>query len=255
MGTISYDLKDKVAIITGGTRGIGLGIAKQLLEEGAKVVICGRKEEGLATAAQVLNEGDNLLTVRAHIGKEADVAALFQKAVDIFGKVDILINNVGMNLMVPSVADADPGLWQKIIDTNLTGTFLCSRKAAEIMKPAGGGSIVNISSIAGRQASPTMGIYGIAKAGVEMLTQVLAAELASSKIRVNAVAPGMVRTDFSKPLWENTAIHDKIVKDIPMRRIAECIEIVHPTLFLASEAAGYITGQTIVIDGGATTSR
>ncbi len=255
MGTISYDLKDKVAIVTGGSRGIGLEIAKRLLEEGAKVVICGRKEEGLATAAETLNGGNNLITVRAHVGKEADVAALFERAIDTFGRVDILINNVGMNIMVPSVADADPGLWQKIIDTNLNGTFLCSRKAAEIMKTSGGGSIVNISSIAGRQASPTMGIYGIAKAGVEMLTQVLAAELASSKIRVNAVAPGVVRTDFSKPLWSNTAIHDEIVKGIPLGRIAECIEVVHPTLFLASEAASYITGQTIVVDGGATTSR
>lgn len=255
MGAISYDLKDNVALVTGGSRGIGLEIAKQLLEEGAQVVICGRKEEGLEKAAETLKGGDNLISVRAHIGKEADVDKLFKQAVDTFGKIDILINNVGMNLMVPSVADADLALWQKIIDTNLNGTFLCSRKAAEIMKTAGGGSIVNISSIAGRQAAPTMGIYGIAKAGVEMLTKVLAAELASSKIRVNAVAPGMVRTDFSRPLWSNTAIHDEIIKGIPMGRIAECIEIVHPTLFLASKASGYITGQTIVVDGGATTSR
>lgn len=255
MGKISYGLKDKVALVTGGSRGIGLEIAKQLLEEGAKVVICGRKEEGLEKAAETLKGGDNLISVRAHIGKEADVDKLFKQAVDTFGKIDILINNVGMNLMVPSVADADLALWQKIIDTNLNGTFLCSRKAAEIMKTADGGSIVNISSIAGRQASPTMGIYGIAKAGVEMLTKVLAAELAPFKIRVNAVAPGMVMTDFSKPIWSNTAIHDEIVKGIPLGRIAECIEVVHPTLFLASEASSYVTGQTVVVDGGATTSR
>ena len=255
MGTISYDLKDKVALVTGGSRGIGLEIAQSLLEEGAKVIICGRKEEGLAKAAEILNGGDNLMTVQAHVAKDADVDKLFKGAVEKFGRVDILINNVGMNLMVPSVADADPGLWQKIIDTNLTGTFLCSRKAAEIMKPLCGGSIVNISSIAGRQAAPTMGIYGIAKAAVEMLTKVLAAELAPFKIRVNAVAPGMVRTDFSKPLWSNRAIHDEVIKGIPFGRIAECIEVVHPTLFLASEASSYITGQTIVVDGGATTSR
>lgn len=253
MGKISYGLKDKVALVTGGSRGIGLEIAKKLLEEGAKVVICGRKEEGLAQAAETLNGGENILTVQAHVAKEADVDNLFTRAVETFEKIDILINNVGMNIMVPSVADADPGLWQKIIDTNLNGTYFCSRRAAEVMKPAGG-SIVNISSIAGRQASHTMGIYGIAKAGVEMLTKVMAAELASFQIRVNAVAPGMVRTDFSKPIWSNTAVHDEIVKGIPLGRIAECIEVVHPALFLASEASSYITGQTIVVDGGATTS-
>jgi len=255
MGTISYDLKDKVALVTGGSRGIGLAIAKQLLAEGARVAICGRKEQGLAEAAETLKGGDRLLTVRAHVAREGDVDTLFGQAVEQFGTIDILINNVGMNIMVPAVADADPGLWQKIIDTNLKGTFLASRRAADIMKTAGGGSIVNISSIAGRQASPTMGIYGIAKAGVEMLTKVLAAELAPFGIRVNAVAPGMVRTDFSRPLWSNQTIHDEIVKGIPLGRIAECMEVVHPVLFLASEAAGYITGQTLVIDGGATAGR
>ena len=255
MGTISYDLKDKVALVTGGSRGIGRAIAKQLLAEGAKVVICGRKEEGLAEAVETLKGGNRLLTIRAHIAREGDVDTLFQRAVEQFGTIDILINNVGMNIMVPSVADADPGLWQKIIDTNLNGTYLCSRKAADIMKSAGGGSMVNISSIAGRQAAPTMGIYGIAKAGVEMLTKVLAVELAPFKIRVNAVAPGMVRTDFSRPIWSNEAVHDEIVRGIPLGRIAECMEIVHPVLFLASEAAGYITGQTVVIDGGATAGR
>ncbi|MBN2569381.1 MAG: SDR family oxidoreductase [Deltaproteobacteria bacterium] len=255
MGIISYNLKDKVAVVTGGSRGIGLEIAKRLLEEGAQVAICGRKEEGLSKASEKLEGGDNLIAIQTHVAKEADVDKLFKGVVEKFGSIDILINNVGMNIMVPSVADAALGLWQKIIDTNLNGTFLCSRSAAEIMKTSGGGSIVNISSISGRRASPTMGIYGIAKAGVEMFTKVLAAELSTFKIRVNAVAPGMVRTDFSKPLWSNPTIHEEIVKGIPMGRIAECIEVVHPTLFLASDAASYITGQTIVVDGGSTTSR
>jgi NAD(P)-dependent dehydrogenase (short-subunit alcohol dehydrogenase family) len=157
-----------------------------------------------------------------------------------------------MNLLTASVPETDLALWQKIIDTNLNGTFLASRRAAKIMKLQGGGRIVNISSIAGRKASPGMGIYGIAKAAVEMLTRVLASELAPFKIMVNAVAPAMVRTDFSKPFWSNKEIHDQIIKGIPLGRIAEPMEIVYPVLFLASDAASFITGQTLVVDGGAT---
>ena len=157
-----------------------------------------------------------------------------------------------MNLLTASTADTDVALWQKIIDTNLTGTFICSRKAAAIMKANKSGNIVNISSIAGRKASPGMGIYGIAKAGVEMMTKVLAAELASYNIRVNAVAPAMVRTEFSKPFWSNKDIREQVVRSIPLGRIAEPMDVVHPVLFLASDAAGFITGQTIVVDGGAT---
>jgi len=159
---------------------------------------------------------------------------------------------VGMNLMTPSTADTEVAQWQKIIETNLTGTFICSRKAAAIMKQAKSGKIVSLSSIAGRKASPGMGIYGIAKAGVEMMTKVLAAELASFNIQVNAVAPAMVRTDFSRPFWSNKDIHDHVVRGIPMGRIAEPVEVVHPVLFLASEASSFITGQTIVVDGGST---
>ncbi|HPV42528.1 MAG TPA: SDR family NAD(P)-dependent oxidoreductase [Spirochaetota bacterium] len=252
MNTISYGLEGKVAVVTGGSRGIGLELAKKLIEEKAKVVICGRKKENLDAAAASLGGGGSLLTVAAHIAKEEDVNRLFEEVMSRFSRLDILINNVGMNLMTPSTADTEVAQWQKIIETNLTGTFICSRKAAAIMKQAKKGKIVSLSSIAGRKASPGMGIYGIAKAGVEMMTKVLAAELASFNIQVNAVAPAMVRTDFSKPFWSNKEIHDHVVRGIPMGRIAEPSEVVHPVLFLASEASSFITGQTIVVDGGST---
>ncbi|HOT44770.1 MAG TPA: SDR family oxidoreductase [Spirochaetota bacterium] len=252
MSTITYGLEGKVIVVTGGSRGIGLELAKKLVEEKAKIVICGRKKENLDAAAASLGGGDSLLTVAAHIAKEEDVNRLFEEVINRFSRLDILINNVGMNLMTPSTADTDVAQWQKIIETNLTGTFICSRKAAAIMKQANKGKIVSLSSIAGRKASPGMGIYGIAKAGVEMMTRVLAAELASYNIQVNAVAPAMVRTDFSKPFWSNRDIHDHVVRGIPMGRIAEPIEVVHPVLFLASEASSFITGQTIVVDGGST---
>jgi 2-deoxy-D-gluconate 3-dehydrogenase len=160
------------------------------------------------------------------------------------GRLDALVNNVGMNLLTPSIADTETSLWQKIMDTNLNGTFLCARRAARIMRPQKGGKIVTVSSIAGRKASPGMGVYGIAKAGVEMLTRVLASELASSNIQVNAVAPSMVRTEFSKPFWSNDIIYEQVVKGIPLGRIAEPMDVVHPVLFLASDAADFITGQT-----------
>jgi NAD(P)-dependent dehydrogenase (short-subunit alcohol dehydrogenase family) len=252
MGTIRYGLEDRVFVVTGGSRGIGLEIAKELVRQGAKVAICGRKHETLDDALAIINGGDRVIAASAHIAKEEDVEKMFGTVLAKFSRVDALINNVGMNLLTASVADTELSMWQKIMDTNLNGTFLCSKKASKIMQEQKKGKIVNVSSIAGRRASPAMGIYGIAKAGVEMLTKVLAAELAQFGIQVNAVAPSMVRTEFSKPFWSNDMIYEQIVKGIPMGRIAEPMDVVHPVLFLASDAADFITGQTLLVDGGAT---
>lgn len=249
---MKFDLKDKIALVTGATRGIGLDIARKLLDEGAVVFICGRKQEGLDSARETLGNPDTLFTIQAHIGKPDDVEALFTAVEQQAGRLDILINNVGMNLITPGVADLDPGLWQKIIDTNLTGTFLVSRKAAAMMRTQAAGKIVTISSIAGSKATPGMGIYGIAKAGIEMLTKVLAAEMAMFNIQVNAVAPAMVRTQFSQPFWENEEVLAHVTSTIPMKRIAEIEDVVQPVLFLASQGSSYITGQTLMVDGGAT---
>ncbi|HNU91460.1 MAG TPA: SDR family oxidoreductase [Spirochaetota bacterium] len=250
MSNVWYGLEEKVAVITGGSRGIGLELAKALVAQKAKVVVCGRKKEGLEAAVAAIDGGDRVLAVPAHIAKEEDVNALFDAAVKTFGHVDILINNVGMNLLTGSVVDTEPATWNKIIESNLTGTFLCSRKAAMIMRERKRGRIVSISSIAGRKAAPGMGIYGIAKAGIEMLTKVLAFELAQFNIQVNAVAPAMVKTDFSKPFWSNDAIRVEIEKGIPMGRIAEVEDVIHPVLFLCSDKAEFITGQVLVVDGG-----
>ena len=249
---IRYGFEDKVVVITGGSRGIGLEIARFLLQQKAKVVICGRKADGLGVAATQLNGGDYLLTVQANIAREQDVENLFDAAVRQYGGPDILINNVGMNLMTASLAETELSVWNKIIETNLTGAFLCSRKAAGIMKEKRRGKIVSVSSLTASKAAPGMGIYGIAKAGIEMMTRVLASELASFNIQVNAVAPGMVRTDFSKLFWSIPAILDQIVKTIPAGRIAEPADVVYPVLFLCSPYADYITGQTVLVDGGAT---
>ena len=251
MGDLSYGLEGRVVVVTGASRGIGLEIARLLLAQQARVVICGRKPEGLTAAVEALKGGDNLLAVSAHIAKEDDVTALFDQALEKFGAVDALINNVGMNIITGTV-DADFGVWQKIVDSNLNGAFLCSRKAGQIMREKQAGKIVSITSIAARRAAPFMGVYGIAKAGIEMMTRVIAQELAPFNIQANAVAPCMVRTQFSEPFWSNPDIYEQVVKTIPMGRIAEPADVAHPVLFLCSSAADFITGQTLTVDGGAT---
>ena len=250
MGKLSFNLEDKVFVVTGGSRGIGFEITRMLLDQKARVAICSRKQEGLDAAAAELNAGPNLLTVPAHVARAEDVDSLFNRSLDVFGRVDGLINNVGMNI-VTGLVDADPGLWSKIIDSNLNGTFLCSRKAGQILREQKSGKIVSISSLAGRRSAPFMGIYGVAKAGIEMMTKVIAQELAAFNIQVNAVAPGMVRTKFSEPFWSNSEIYEQIVKTIPLGRIAETADVAQAVLFLCSEASNFITGQTLMVDGGA----
>ena len=249
MGNLSFNLQNKVFVITGGSRGIGLETARLLLDQNARVVICGRKQEGLEAAGRELNGGERLITVQAHVAKSEEVDRLFETAMEAFGSIDGLINNVGMNI-VTGVVDADPGLWNKIIDSNLNGTFLCARRAGQIMRQHKKGKIVSLSSIAGRRSAPFMGIYGVAKAGIEMMTKVMAQELAPFNIQVNAVAPCMVRTKFSEPFWSNAEFYDQIVKAIPMGRIAEPADVAWPVLFLCSEASDFMTGQTLMVDGG-----
>ncbi len=251
MGNLSYDLGGKVVVVTGASRGIGLEIARLLVEQDARVVICGRKPEGLAAATDELKAGDNLLAVSAHIAKEDDVNTLFDQTLAKFGTVDALVNNVGMNIVTGTV-DADFGVWKKIVDSNLNGAFLCSRKAGQMMREKQKGKIVSITSIAAQKAAPFMGVYGVAKAGIEMMTKVMAQELAPFNIQANAVAPCMVRTKFSEPFWSNPDVYAQVVKTIPLGRIAEPLDVAHPALFLCSSAADFITGQTLNVDGGAT---
>ncbi len=245
-----YDLREKVFVVTGGSRGIGLEIARRLLAEDATVAICGRKEENLKAAAEAMGASDRLLAVPAHIAKPADVERLFQAVMERFGHIDGLINNVGMNIAAEAL-DADADLWRKIIDSNLTGTYLCSRAAGRILRERKTGKIVSVTSIAARRAAPFMGMYGVAKAGIEMMTRVLARELAPFNVQVNAVAPGMVRTGFSQPFWGNEEVYKHIVAGIPAGRIAEPADVAHAVLFLCSAGADFITGQTLHVDGGA----
>ncbi|MGD2124794.1 MAG: SDR family oxidoreductase [Desulfobacteraceae bacterium] len=251
MAVSNIDLSDKVALVTGGSRGLGRAIAQAMAEKGAKVVICGRKQENLDQAQKEFRElGFEVMALTAHVAKSDQVAALIQAIDEQFGKLDILVNNVGTNILTPSVAEADEGLWDKLIETNLKSAFLVSSNAYGLMKKAGGGKIINISSIAGRKAARGMGIYCVAKAALEMLTKVLALELASDHINVNAVAPSVVRTQFSQPFWSNESLLKEITNTIPMGRIAETGDVVGIVLFLASDLSNFITGDIINVDGG-----
>ncbi|MCX7678467.1 MAG: SDR family oxidoreductase [Spirochaetes bacterium] len=246
---LNFGLSGKRVLVTGGSRGIGLELARELLRQKARVAICARKQEGLNAAVAEL--GKDIIPIQAHIAKEDDVSRMFEIIQKEFKGLDVLINNAGMNLPSGNLIDTEYAAWQKIIDSNLNGTFLVSRAAAQLMRNSNGGKIVTVSSIAAHRASPAMGAYGIAKAGIEMLTKVLASELAAYGICVNAVAPAMVKTDFSKPFWGNPTIHDMIVKRIPLGRIAEIYDVVYPVLFFASPCADFITGQVLLVDGGA----
>jgi len=251
MSEEGIDLSGKVALVTGGSRGLGRDIALAMAQGGAEVAICGRKKENLDTTVEEFHRrGLDLMAECANIGKSDQVKALMQAVDEQFGRLDVLINNVGMNILTPSVVETDEGLWDKILESNLKTTFLVSTHAVTLMKGSRGGKIVNISSIAARKASRGMGIYCVAKAGVEMLTRVLAVELASDHINVNAVAPGMVRTRFSQPLWSDESLLKEVVRTIPMGRIAETGDVVGAVMFLASDLSDFITGEVITVDGG-----
>ena len=252
MGEMSLDLSGKVALVTGGSRGLGKAIAIAMAKKGADMVICGRKQENLDGAVEDFSQaGMDVMTRVANVGKSDQVAGLFQAIEKRFGKLDILVNNVGMNILTPAVAEAEESLWDKTMETNLKGTYLASSRAVSLMKKAGKGKIINISSIAARRAARGMGIYCVAKAGIEMLTRVLAVELAKDHINVNAVAPSVVKTRFSQPFWSNEDLLNEIVKTIPMGRIAETNDVVGTVLFLASSLSDFITGEIITVDGGA----
>ncbi len=247
----AFDFTGKVVLVTGGSRGLGEAIAVAFAERGAKVAICGRKQENLDRAAERFRErGLEVLGKTANVGDGRQVEEMLNTVDEAFGRLDILVNNVGMNILTPSVVEADETLWDKIIQTNLRGTFLVTKAGVRLMKRSGGGKIINISSIAARKSAPGMGIYCVAKAGVDMLTRVLAVELAGNHIQVNGVAPCVVKTPFSKPFWSNEGLLKQITQTIPLGKIAETEDVVGGVLFLASRFSDFITGEVLTIDGG-----
>ncbi len=249
--SFTADLRGKVALITGASRGIGRAIAEAYAAAGARVVLAARKPEGLeATAEAIRQQGGEALAVPTHVGHPDQVDALVARAVEAFGGIDILVNNAATNPHFGPMLTAEPSHWDKTFEVNVKGYFYTARACHPHMKRRGGGKIINVASIAGVRPQPGMGVYCVTKAAVLMLTEVLAAELAPDNIQVNALVPGFIRTRFSRVLWETPALHDAIVQQIPQRRMAEPEELVGLALFLASRASDYMTGAALPIDGG-----
>jgi NAD(P)-dependent dehydrogenase (short-subunit alcohol dehydrogenase family) len=239
-------LDGQVALVTGASRGIGKAIAKVLAESGAKVVLSSRKQDALEAAASEI-DGETSV-VAANAGDPEQAAAAVAHTVETFGRVDVLVNNAATNpYMGPSI-DIDLPRYDKTWDVNLRGPLVWAQECWKASMKDGGGAIINIASIGGMSVEPSIGIYNTTKAALIHLTKVLAADL-SPGVRVNAIAPGLVKTDMARALWEPA--EDQIAKRMPLHRLGEPEDIAHAALFLASELSSWMTGHTLVVDGGA----
>jgi len=247
----NFKLTGKVALITGGSRGIGLAIALAFAASGAKVVLASRKQDDLdQAAAEIRENGGQALAIAAHTGSQEAIQGLIDQIVAQWGGIDILVNNAATNPHFGPIMTAEESHWDKILDVNVKGYFRMVKACVPLMKARGGGKVINMSSVAGKEPQPMMGVYSVSKAAVLMLTKVLASELAMDNIQVNAIAPGFVKTKFSRTLWQNEGIYKNLVKSIPQGRMADPQEIAGIATYLASPASDFTTGSIIVVDGG-----
>jgi NAD(P)-dependent dehydrogenase (short-subunit alcohol dehydrogenase family) len=242
-----FSLNSKVAIVTGSTRGIGRAIAEGLASAGAAVVVNGRSAESVKTAVDAI---PNSLGVVADVSKAADVDELIQKTADKFGRIDILINNAGISPYFKPAETLKEAEWDEIIAVNLKGVFLCCEAVGRVMIPQKSGRIINISSIGGQVALPRLLAYCAAKGAVDQITRVLAVEWAPHHILVNSISPGWVESDLTKGLKENPTRREALTRQIPLGRLGKPDEIVGAAIYLCSDAASYVTGATLSIDGG-----
>jgi len=248
----SLTMTGKVALITGGRRGIGKALALGFAQAGVDVAICSRTIEGgelEAVAAEIRKLGRRALAIRADVSRRSQVENMVQRTVTELGAIDILINNAGTTVR-GWLLETDEDIWNEIIDTNLKGCYLCSQAVGRIMAEQQKGNIINIASIAGLRPMPFRTANSISKAGVIMLTRVLARELGKYNVRVNSIAPGTIRTPLNESWISDPEFVSSRLPHIPMGRFGEVDDIVGAALFLSSDAASWITGHTIVVDGG-----
>ncbi len=244
-------LKDKVAVVTGASRGIGRAIAEAFAREGAAVVICGRRQETLDQVAAEIGAGPGTVhPVACHVGRADQIQHLVESTNRQFGKIDILVNNAATNIAQEPVLQIDEGKFDKMVEVNLKSAFRLIQAIAPGMCERGWGSIVNIASISGVRPQYHGMLYSMTKAALIMMTQSYALELGPRGVRVNAIAPGMIQTVLSEYYWKDDAKRAKVLEDQPIKHLGQPDEIAEMALLLASERGSYITGQTMIVDGG-----
>lgn len=248
-----FNLKGKTALITGASKGIGEAIARLYASCGAQVIINSRKQEELdKVAGSIQAAGGSCTGIAANTGDIAACKMLVEKVVAGFGGIDILVNNAASNPVFGPVVECEEWAFDKIMQVNVKAPFELGKLVYPIMKERGGGSVINISSIAGLTPDPGLGIYSVSKAALNMLTKVTAKEWGADKIRVNAICPGLIKTKFSEALWQNEKWLNQFVKQLPIARMGTVEEIAGLALLLASDAGGYCTGTVFTADGGIT---
>ena len=246
-----FDLTGKLAVVTGGGRGIGKAIALEMARRGAAVVVTGRSRETLqAVVDEIRKKGGVGHAIDSNIASESDVFRLAETTASEIGQPDILVNNAGINSIYKYVQDTTLEEWNEIISVNLTGVFLACRAFGKLMIDAGGGSIINMSSIGGRTGLRKTAAYCASKGGVELLTRSLALDWAEKRVRLNCIAPGYVETDLTSGLVDHPQLGPRIVERTPMKRFGTVGDLTGAVVFLASDASQYVTGQTLGVDGG-----
>lgn len=249
----AFSLKGKIAIVTGSSRGIGRAIALAYADAGADVVVSSRKPDACEPVAkEVESRGVRSMVVPCHVGKTADIENLIQSVHKAWGRIDVLVNNAATNPAMGALVNTEDAIWDKIMEVNVKSVFVASREAGRIMMAQEGGAIINVASTGGIRPPALIGTYGVSKAAVIHLTRTFAQEMASSGVRVNAIAPGLVETAFASALINTPEIYAEALKSIPMGRHGQPDEIAGAALYLASEAASYVTGHVMVLDGGST---
>jgi NAD(P)-dependent dehydrogenase (short-subunit alcohol dehydrogenase family) len=251
-------LKGKVAVVTGARRGIGKAIALAFAGAGADTALCDIvTDDGLLEVTRQENEklGSRSVAIAADIGRRQEVQQMVRRVVDTYGRIDVLVNCAGVWIPGETLIECSEENWDKVIDTNLKGTYFCCQAAGKAMMEQRGGSILNMSSQVGLTPGAGAGAYSISKAGIIMMTQLLAQELAAFRIRVNALAPGIVKTDFNAAFWKEAAVEKQTASMVPLGRLAEPDDIARAAVFLASDDSSYITGEVLAINGGWAPSR
>jgi NAD(P)-dependent dehydrogenase (short-subunit alcohol dehydrogenase family) len=248
-----FDLKGRTALITGSSRGIGRAIAERMAEAGARVVVSSRKLDACEeVVAAIKKAGGEATAVACNISNKPELQQLVERTRQVYGKIDILVCNAAVNPHYGTTQEIPDSAFQKVIDCNIRSNHWLCQLAIPEMAERGDGVVLIVSSIGGLKGSSSLGTYGLSKAADMALARNLAVEWGPRNVRVNCIAPGLVRTDFARALWENPQTYEAAVQRYPLRRIGEPDEIAGAAVFLASRAGNFVTGQTLVIDGGAT---